>query len=310
MANKKNHYTFLFIPHTRDRVRQVSLSFRTLLVIVGVLFIMFIMIVYYIIGFQTKNFRKKSIKERDYENRIMRTNMTRLRHKIDSLEVMMDNLYQINANISKISNLQSKNTEGVELSGLSDPNETYEQLLPYLERIGIITAIARYQKMTFQNFLDICEQYPDELRSIPSIIPVRGTLTYRFGPWENPVTSKPDMNEGVYIHNVEGTPIVATANGVVESIPKISREKYYGRCIWLDHGGGVKTFYAHLHSFPKIIKPGKKVKRGEVIGYMGRSGNWTSSVALHYKVQIKGTYVDPEHYFFASPQIMLDQAYH
>ena len=98
---------------------------------------------------------------------------------------------------------------------------------------------------------------------------------------------------GIDIIGRKGTPIYATADGVVSSEEAGAG---YGITVIINHGNGYKTLYAHLSK--KNVRTGQKVKRGEVIGYMGSSGLSVSS-HLHYEVMKNDTKVNPVHYFFA-----------
>ncbi|MBA7529348.1 hypothetical protein ES705_21544 [subsurface metagenome] len=90
-----------------------------------------------------------------------------------------------------------------------------------------------------------------------------------------------------------GTEIYATGDGVIEFVE--SSRRGYGNKIILNHGFGYKTLYAHLNGFN--IKQGQKVKRGDVIGYVGSSGLSTAP-HLHYEVSLNGKKVNPVNYFF------------
>ena len=90
-----------------------------------------------------------------------------------------------------------------------------------------------------------------------------------------------------------GTEVFVTGDGVVE---KLEHNHWgYGNLITVDHGYGYKTQYAHLSKF--AVKKGQKVKRGQVIGYVGNTGKSTGS-HLHYEVLRNGIPTDPMHYFF------------
>ena len=101
------------------------------------------------------------------------------------------------------------------------------------------------------------------------------------------------MHTGVDFSAPMGTPIYATGDGVI----KLARNGYsgYGNQVEVDHGFGYVTKYAHMKKF--IVKQGQKVKRGELIGYLGNSGTSTAP-HLHYEVIKNGTKVNPVHYFF------------
>ena len=90
-----------------------------------------------------------------------------------------------------------------------------------------------------------------------------------------------------------GTKIYATGDGVVKDVQSIGGG--YGRWILIDHGFGYQTVYAHLDKFN--VRVGQKVKRGDVIGYVGSTGLSTAP-HLHYEVLVNGRHVDPALYYF------------
>lgn len=126
---------------------------------------------------------------------------------------------------------------------------------------------------------------------IPATSPIKDSSCYvscGFGLRKNPFRRKrAEFHNGLDIAGPKMTPIYATANGVVE-VSKSS--KGYGNIVWIDHGNGYVTGYAHLAK--RAAQAGQYVSRGEVIGYMGRTGKSTGT-HLHYIVKVNGVCVDP-----------------
>ncbi len=129
-----------------------------------------------------------------------------------------------------------------------------------------------------------------ELAAAPSLWPIQGPITSSFGEREDPFNGEGAFHKGIDISAPKGTPIRASADGVVESA---AMENGYGREVLLDHGHGLKTLYGHMSGFTVI--QGQAVVRGQVIGYVGSSGRSTGC-HLHYEVQIHGTPVNPHKY--------------
>ncbi len=126
----------------------------------------------------------------------------------------------------------------------------------------------------------------------PSLWPVIGPVTSGFGQREDPVlgTGEGEFHKGVDISAPLGTPIRATADGVVVSAGLSSG---YGREVVLDHGHGLKTLYGHMSGFSVLA--GQTVFRGQIIGYVGHSGRTTGN-HVHYEVKIHDTSVNPHKY--------------
>lgn len=123
---------------------------------------------------------------------------------------------------------------------------------------------------------------------LPPVIMQNGaTVTSRFGPRIHPVTKKPSTHTGVDIAAPIGTPIYASAGGkVVHASPMGT----YGNVVFIDHGNGTETRYAHLSKFNTTV--GSVVNAGQVIGYMGSTGRSTGS-HLHFEIRVNGVAVDP-----------------
>ncbi len=98
------------------------------------------------------------------------------------------------------------------------------------------------------------------------------------------------MHEGLDIANYPGTPIKATADGVVIFA---NTKAGYGQTVILDHGYGLETWYAHTRKM--LVSKGQKVARGETVALLGNSGRSTGP-HLHYEVRVNGTPVDPLSY--------------
>jgi murein DD-endopeptidase MepM/ murein hydrolase activator NlpD len=125
--------------------------------------------------------------------------------------------------------------------------------------------------------------------AIPSTEPVRGTnFTSGYGVRSDPFKGRAAMHAGIDLAGPIGTPIYATADGVVQ------RSEYnnggYGNLVELDHGHGIQTRYGHLSK--SMVSAGQKVKRGDMIALMGSTGRSTGS-HLHYEVRIDGKAVNP-----------------
>ncbi len=125
--------------------------------------------------------------------------------------------------------------------------------------------------------------------AIPSSKPVNLgiSLSSGFGVRSDPFRGGAAMHSGVDIPGPIGTPIYATADGVVGRTGWVGG---YGNLVELEHGQGIQTRYGHLSEI--IATPGTRVKRGQLIGLMGSTGRSTGS-HLHYEVRLSGRAVNP-----------------
>ena len=136
------------------------------------------------------------------------------------------------------------------------------------------------------------------LESLPAIRPVKNQtgikLSSGFGYRVDPMFKVSKMHQGIDFSARQGTPIYATANGTI-----VSNELYggrgYGKHLTIGHGYGYHSLYAHMSKV--VRRQGERVKRGDLIGYIGNTGKSTGP-HLHYEVIYKGQRVNPINFFF------------
>ncbi len=136
-------------------------------------------------------------------------------------------------------------------------------------------------------------------RATPLGWPTQGRVTSRFGYRLSPIESQEggfdEFHPGIDIANHAGTPIVATADGVVE---RAGWAGGYGQMIFIRHGEGYATLFGHTSQL--LVKVGDKVKRGQTIALMGSTGRSTGS-HVHYEVWRRGRQIDPTQFMKQSP---------
>ncbi len=150
-------------------------------------------------------------------------------------------------------------------------------------------ALDQYNFLKSANFSRFHRTYPRQwqVNVRPSLWPVDGRLIGAFGRRNDPFSGEQAFHTGVDISAPMGSPIRATADGVVSLAEYTSG---YGRLVVVDHGGGVQTYYAHLSRIDVIA--GQEIRRGEIVGALGRSGRATAP-HLHYEVRLGGSAVNP-----------------
>ena len=142
-------------------------------------------------------------------------------------------------------------------------------------------------RLLFQSWKRL-EQLQRGVVAIPSQRPVESaTFTSGFGVRSDPFGRGAAMHAGVDIPGPIGTPIYATADGIVG---RAERAGAYGNLVELDHGKGIQTRYGHLSAI--LVQPGARVTRGQLIARMGSTGRSTGS-HLHYEVRLDGNAVNP-----------------
>lgn len=160
-----------------------------------------------------------------------------------------------------------------------------------------LSARIAYQRKSYDDISRLIDNQDAKLSSMPAIQPVSNKQLNRiasgFGMRIDPVYGTPKMHKGLDFTAPQGTPIYATGDGVV----KVSgfSEGGYGNHVVINHGYGYETLYGHMVRIK--ARPGQRVKRGEVIGWVGSTGKSTGP-HCHYEVHINGNEVDPVYFFY------------
>jgi murein DD-endopeptidase MepM/ murein hydrolase activator NlpD len=222
------------------------------------------------------------------------SNYNSLRHEVDTLR----NRYQAlqresNQKSEQLASLQLLANEvslayGIKqkLEGPSDISAEGKLIPTYKESLAEYDFLkgASYS-MLHRNYV---KQWQQNVR--PSLWPVSGRLMSTFGSRTDPFSGDGAFHTGIDLSASTGTPVHAAADGVVASAEWSGR---YGKLVIIDHGDGVRTWYAHMSRFDVV--PGQEIRLGEVIGLSGGTGRVTSP-HLHYEVRMGGTPVNPYPY--------------
>ena len=162
------------------------------------------------------------------------------------------------------------------------------------EQIDELSRASIHQKDQFESLLKSLEDQQNLLASTPAIRPIsrgeKSWITSSFGFRVSPFTGQREFHQGFDISSRSGTPILATADGVVTFTGK---KGFLGKTVIVDHGHGMVTRYGHCSKFLK--KRGEKVKRWEPIALVGNTGRSTGP-HVHYEVRLNGIPVNPYKY--------------
>lgn len=131
------------------------------------------------------------------------------------------------------------------------------------------------------------ESYNDESTSLPQGWPAEGVASSRYGWRISPFSSRPQFHRGIDITNLPGTPVFATAAGTVAFS---GWKSGYGYLVIVDHGNGYQSCYGHNSEV--WAKEGMRVNRGQILAFMGSSGDSTGS-HIHYEIWKNGRPVNP-----------------
>jgi len=164
------------------------------------------------------------------------------------------------------------------------------------KKIELIEKKLASQSKSFDEVFDLTKEKQKMIKSIPSIQPVSNRDLKRiasgFGLRMHPIYKIIKMHKGMDFTAPIGTEIYATGDGVVEKVGWVGG---YGKTIMINHGFGYKTRYAHCSKYN--CRKGQKVKRGDLIGFVGNTGQ-SSGPHLHYEVFKNNRQINPVNFFF------------
>jgi len=294
---KFNHETLSF---DRIRLGLKQLVLKLFAYFVGSLFLagLYGFIFAFIFDSPKERALKREIEQLNLQYELMNREMDNVEKVLGHLQETDDNLYRT---IFESEPVPSTYREG----GIGGVNR-YEELDGFTNTQLITETATRLDKIrkkiyiqskSFDELIVLAREKGEMLRSIPAIQPVSNKDLKRtasgFGLRIHPIYKISKFHSGMDFTAPTGTDVYATGNGVVKTVKSQRRE--LGNHIIIDHGFGYQTVYAHLDGFN--VKAGQKVKRGDIIGFVGNTGLSTAP-HLHYEVLLNGRYVDPALYYF------------
>lgn len=239
------------------------------------------------------------------ENNQLLFQYTLLNERLEQINKVLDDLRHRDDNIYRTIFEAEPIHKSIREAGIGGVNR-YQELekmknadivISTAKRLDQIMNEAYIQSVSYDEIINLAKNKESMLASLPAIQPISNQdLTRTASGWGyriHPIYKIRKFHYGMDFTAPTGTEIYATADGTVEDIDKSKRG--YGNKIVIDHGFGYQTLYAHLSEFN--VKRGQKVKRGDIIGYVGNTGLSTAP-HLHYEVVFKGKKVNPVNYYF------------
>jgi murein DD-endopeptidase MepM/ murein hydrolase activator NlpD len=238
----------------------------------------------------------------------LREENSHLLQKERELEALRQTMERIRKDENTIRSFLGVEKSGEETSGLGQGGEPSPDLstiapndamasgsvpFPAKPREVSILQRAKSLELDLQELVETMRSQRENWDSTPSIMPVNVTdywFSSGFGWRRSPFTGLKEFHNGLDISSAKGTPIIAPADGTVI---KRGYDKYLGKFLKIDHGRKIVTTYGHLSAYS--VSTGQKVKRGDIIAFMGNTGLSTGH-HLHYMIKVKNRCVNPLHY--------------
>ncbi len=300
MAKPKYNYNPESLSFDKIRLGVKTILLRSLAYLVGSVIIAVLYGFVFSLFFDSPKEKalKRELSQMNLQYDLVHREMGNLEKVIEHLQETDDNLYRTIFGAEPVqSTLRQGGVGGVRRF---DELEGFNNSRLIIETAGRLDALRKkvyIQSKSFDDLILLARKKEDMLRSVPAIIPISlkdlTRIASGFGLRIHPVYKITKFHAGMDFTAPLGTPVYASGDGTIKDASRSKRGM--GNCITIDHGFGYSSLYAHLDDFN--VKPGQKVHRGDVIGYVGNTG---MSVAphLHYEVKINGTNVDPVNYFF------------
>ena len=285
----KRYSTIIFVPHARAKFRKLKVSHRALLSVVSLVTSSLCLSTFFSFQYFTAISQTHELNKLQRENRELQVANEQFSKSVESLRGQLHTVEDRTRKLAIIAGITTLDETAQGGVGGLGQNESLGGN-PYRDDVDKMS----FRSHRLERDLSVLEQkfvaQSQMLSSTPSIAPVRGILTDGFGGRSDPFTGEPGTHNAIDISSAVGQPVRAPADGLVV---KAEWANGYGNCVFLSHGYGFSTRYGHLSSFN--VRPGDRVKRGDVIGYVGTTGRSTGP-HLHYEVRLNNNPVNPLEY--------------
>ena len=248
--------------------------------------------------------QSREIKNYELQLKVLNKKLEQVESTLANVEKRDNNLYRVYFEASPIPEAQRKmGFGGINRYDYLNGYENSDLIIGTTERIDILTKELVIQSKSLDEIELLAKNKESLLSSIPTIQPISNSNLKRmasgFGWRTDPFTKKRKRHWGMDFSAERGSPIYATGDGKISRAD--NRAAGFGNHIRIDHGFGYVSIYAHLELVQEkfSVRKGDKVKRGDIIGYVGSSGR---SVAphLHYEITKDGEKLNPINFYYGS----------
>jgi murein DD-endopeptidase MepM/ murein hydrolase activator NlpD len=284
----KRYSTIIFVPHARAKFRKLKVSHRLLFSMVSLVASSICLSSFFSVQYFTSLSQTHELSKLRRENKELQVANESFSKSVESLRTQLRTVEDRTRKLAIIAGIST--LDETSQGGVGGVRQNDEFASPYRDDIDKMS----FRSQRLNRDLSVLEEkfvaQSQLLSSTPSITPVRGILTDGFGGRSDPFTGERGTHNAVDISSALGQPVKAPADGIVV---KAEWANGYGNVIYISHGYGYSTRYGHLQSF--AVRPGQRLKRGDVVGYVGSTGRSTGP-HLHYEVRLNNNPVNPLEY--------------
>jgi len=297
----------IFISGKANKTTNVRIKSAYLVMMIIACIAIVVSFAYNLTSYAKKEVDRNRLLQVENENRVVKNEINRIGKEVTILQTLIDSLELYDRKLRSYAPLDPIDEELRNMGvGGYTPDFEHEELSLDVKReltdvsmtLDNLAARARLQKSSFDELADYLQEKAFLRNHTPSIIPVQGWLIRGFGYQIDPFTGQVKLHEGLDIAAPVGTAIAAPADGTIRYA---GNKKDYGLCVEIDHGYGFTTVYGHCQRIR--VSPGMRIKRGDIIAYVGNTGRSTGP-HLHYEVRISRTAVNPMNYILTVASIV------
>lgn len=284
------NYTILLIPEGSHKVRRYMIGRKWLYSVAVTLGFVLVFGGFLLLDYFRTNVDRSELKRLRVQNQVQQNELREFANRLEDVRKEMVILAQNDAKMRALAQISHPTSPPEDIQvGIGGPAENAPEsdmsnLQQQIDQIRASIDLRRESQEEVRGFLT---EQSSLLSSKPSGWPARGWLTSNFGIRNSPFSNARTMHEGIDIAARVGTPVYATAAGIVS---RAHVENGYGKLVVIDHGYGYKTFYGHNSKL--MVKVGQRVKRGDLVASSGNTGTSTGP-HVHYEVRLNGVPLNP-----------------
>ena len=241
---------------------------------------------------------KRELNEMSLQYELLQKRMDLSSNVVDDLQKRDDQIYRVILEAEPIAKtVREAGYGGINRYKQLEGLDNSELMIATTRKLDVLTRQIYIQSKSYDEVFELAKKKTELLASIPAIQPISNKDLTRiasgFGYRIHPIYKTQIFHEGIDFTAPSGTPIYATGNGVIQVLEPMGRG--YGNNIVINHGFGYETLYGHMSKFN--VRQGQRVKRGDVIGFVGSTGSSTGP-HVHYEVWKNDVKIDPINYFY------------
>ncbi len=300
----KDHSRIIFVSGDHRKIKEFKISRTRLGIYISIFLIVFLVSGKIGLDLLIDFSNNSKIQSLERTNAVLETRLVEMKDKINYINSQVDNIVVQDDKLRTVLGLDKLSNE-VRNVGIGGSKYDYEDVdeisgfdsgVDLSEQLTKLSKLEREVKLELRSYSELMhtfQQKQDSIAHLPALRPIlKGVVTSGYGVRYHPVFKVYRHHDGIDISARMGTPVYATADGVVNYT---GVNGGYGKMVRVDHKYGFETRYAHMSKI--VVRRGQRVKRGEKIGEVGNSGI-TTAPHLHYEVKFGGKTVDPKMYYF------------